>query len=88
MIILVQQSFLRVCYEVCNLYDLPLLANLTSEGESFRGVSSVIFNSLPSIEIIDLPYAFEKTDNRSISSKLDDRMIMQIVVFSKNSWTR
>lgn len=77
---------------MCNLtfhsFDLPLLTNLTSEGESFRGVSSVLFSSLPSIGKIDLPYAFEKAENRSISGILEDRMIMQIRGFFRSLWTQ
>ena len=48
--------------------DLPALTNLTSESNSFRGVTSLTLTNAPNITVIDLPSAFVNLENSTISN--------------------
>lgn len=53
------------------LSDLPSLQNITSEGSSFRGASSVTISNTPNVTVVELPFGFENTDNRFISGEFN-----------------
>ena len=48
--------------------DLPALNNVTSENNSFRGVTSLTLTNAPNITVINLPSAFVNLENSTVSN--------------------
>ena len=48
--------------------DLPALNNVTSEKNSFRGVTSLTLTNAPNITVINLPSAFVNLENSTVSN--------------------